>query len=157
MAHNPALGGRFRCGGCTGTAWWGLFAIAGASAVLGLVDLASGVTYQAVDATGTTLADIAAQSDAGARLSDFSVRTDGIHLIELGVLMGAVLLFAFRQGRPWAWWTMWTLPISVIAASVLDLRFGVAGPAISGTIVGLVAVAIMLITAPRFFKQQGHP
>lgn len=138
-------------------AWWGLFAIAGASAVLGLVDLASGVTYQAVDATGTTLAEIASQSDAGARLSDFSVRTDGIHLIELGVLMGAVLLFAFRQGRPWAWWTMWTLPISVIAASVLDLRFGVAGPAISGTIVGLVAVAIMLITAPRFFKQQVHP
>lgn len=110
-----------------------------------------------MDATGTTLAEIASQSDAGARLSDFSVRTDGIHLIELGVLVGAVLLFAFRQARPWAWWTMWTLPISVIAASVLDLRFGVAGPAISGTIVGLVAVAIMLITAPRFFKQQGHP
>jgi hypothetical protein len=66
------------------------------------------------------------------------------------VLLCAVLLFAYRLDRPWAWWAMWTLPAFVIANSLLMLAFGAWGPAITGTVVGLVAAVILLVGAPRF-------
>jgi hypothetical protein len=120
-------------------AWWGLLAIAALTAVRGLVDLATGVTWQAEDVTGSTSAEIAAQSSAGSKLIDFVVRTQGLCLIAIGVLLCAVLLFAYRLDRPWVWWAMWTLPVFVIANSLLMLAFGAWGPAITGTVVGLVA------------------
>ena len=137
-------------------AWWGLLAIAAIITVSGLVDLATGVTWQAVDVTGSTSAEIAAQSSAGFKLIDFVVRTEGLSLVALGVLLCAVLLFAYRQDRPWAWWAMWTMPVFVIANSLLMLAFGAWGPAITGTVVGLVAALILLAGARRFFARSGR-
>jgi hypothetical protein len=137
-------------------AWWGLLAIAAIIAVSGLVDLATGVTWQAVDVTGSTSAEIAAESSAGFKLIDFVVRTEGLYLVALGVLLCAVLLFAYRQDRPWAWWAMWTMPVFVIANSLLMLAFGAWGPAITGTVVGLVAALILLGGARRFFGRSGR-
>ena len=73
----------------------------------------------------------------------------------LGVLLSAVLLFAYRQDRPWAWWAMWTLPVFAIANSLLMRAFGAWGPAITATEVGLVAALILLVGAPRFFRRSG--
>jgi hypothetical protein len=137
-------------------AWWGLLAIAATGVLRGLIDLASGVTYQAEDLTGKTFAEITAESGAGSRLSDFTVRTDGLYLIGLGVLAGAVLLFGFRQDHRWAWWASWAFPVMAIAGSVLDLGFGVAGPGTSSAVVGGLGVAILLVSAPRFFRQHGR-
>lgn len=137
-------------------AWWGLLAIAATGVLRGLIDLAVGVTYQAYDLTGQTFADITAESGAGSRLSDFTVRTDGLYLIGLGVLAGAILLFGFRQDHRWAWWASWAFPVTAIAGSVLDLGFGVAGPATSGAIVGGLGAAILIVSAPRFFRQHGR-
>jgi O-antigen/teichoic acid export membrane protein len=134
-------------------AWWALLVFAASGAIMGLVDLAGGVTWQAEDATGKTIAQITAESISGSRLSDFSVRTDGLHLLALTLLGGAVLLFGFRQNRPWAWWTMWSLVVMTFAQSLLNLGFGATGPAVSGTVVGVLEAAIMLVSAPRFFKQ----
>ena len=134
-------------------AWWGLFAIAALASVRGLGDLATGVTWQAEEVTGSTSAEIAAQSSAGFKLIDFVVRTEGLYLVALGVLLCAVLLFAYRLDRPWAWWAMWTLPVFVIANSLLMLAFGAWGPAITGTVVGLAAALILLVGAPRFFER----
>jgi hypothetical protein len=136
--------------------WWALFAIAVISVASGLIDLATGVTWQASDLTGKTIAQIAAESMDGSQLSDFSVRTGGLYLTAFGVLLGAILLFGFRQDRQWAWWAMWTFPVMAISASVLDLAFGVTGPATTGGIVGILAAAILLISAPRFFEQPGR-
>lgn len=137
-------------------AWWGLLAIAALFAVRGLVDLVIGVSWQAVDVTGSTSAEIASHSSAGAQLIDFVVRTEGLYLIALGVLLCAVLLFAYRQDHPWAWWAMWTLPVFSIANSLLMLAFGAWDPAISGTVVGMVAAVLLLVGAPRFFGRQGR-
>ena len=139
-------------------AWWALFAMAVISVASGLIDLATGVTWQASDLTGKTIAQIAAESMDGSQLSDFSVRTGGLYQIAIGVLLGTILLFGFRQERKWAWWAMWTFPVMAITASLLDLAFGdsFAGPAITGGIVGILAAAILLISAPRFFKQPGR-
>ena len=137
-------------------AWWGLLAIAAIVAVSGLVDLATGVTWQAVDVTGSTSAEIAAQSSAGSELSDFVVRTHGLGLFALGVVLCALLLFAYRRDRPWAWWAMWTLPVFVIGNSLLMWAFGAWGPAITAAEVGLVAAVILLVGAPRFFGRSGR-
>jgi hypothetical protein len=134
-------------------AWWGLLAIAATGVLRGLIDLTSGVTYQAEDLTGKTFAQITAESGAGSRLSDFTVRTDGLYLIGLGVVAGAILLFGFRQDHRWAWWASWAFPVMAIAGSVLDLGFGVEGPGTSSAIVGGLGVAILLLSAPRFFRQ----
>lgn len=134
-------------------AWWGLLVIAAVSGVSGLVDLVIGVSWQAVDVTGRTSTEIAAQSSAGAELIDFLVRTGGLTFIVLGVLFCAVLLFAYRQDRTWAWLAMWTLPVFVIVNSLLMRGFGAWGPATTGTIVGVVAAALHLVGAPRFFGQ----
>ena len=136
--------------------WWGLLAIAASGMLRGLIDLASGVTYQAEDLTGKTIAQIAAESGAGSRLSDFTVRTDGLYLITMGALAGAILVFGFRRDHRWAWWAAWTFPVTAIATSLLDLGFGVAGPGTSSAIVGGLGAAILLVSAPRFFRQPGR-
>ena len=140
--------------------WWGLLAIAVASAWSGLIALAGGVTYQALDVTGKGIADIEAESSAGYQLSEFAIRTDGLHLMAMGVALGAVLVLAFRHDHPWAWWTMWILPLTVLAGSLLMFEYGAAGPATSGAIVGVLATAILAVTAPRFFpsvRRRGIP
>jgi hypothetical protein len=136
-------------------AWWGLLAMAAGLSAKGLVDLVSGVTYQAQDVTGTSIVEIGAESGAGLKLADYSVRIGGLYLMAAGVLASAVLLFAFRHERPWAWWLMWTLPALAIAESVLEYR-GVPGPAVTGAIVGALAVAILLVSAPRFVTSNGR-
>jgi hypothetical protein len=139
--------------------WWALLAIAVLTVVRGLVDLISGVTYQAEDMIGKTMAEIEAESVSGAQLSNFSVRTGGLYLIAYGVLLLVVLLFAFRRDQPWAWWAMWMLPGFAIAASLLDVAagpVGTSGPAVTGAIAGALAAAILLVSAPRFFREPGR-
>jgi hypothetical protein len=51
---------------------------------------------------------------------------------------------------------MWTMPVFVIANSLLMLAFGAWGPAITGTVVGLVAALILLGGARRFFGRSGR-
>jgi hypothetical protein len=55
-------------------AWWALLAMAALPAIRGLADLVAGVTWQAEDLTGKTIAQIAAESRAGSRLADLAVR-----------------------------------------------------------------------------------
>jgi hypothetical protein len=39
----------------------------------------------------------------------------------------------------------------------VNAAFGIVGPAISGAIVGVLAAAILLISAPRFFGGRQQP
>jgi hypothetical protein len=132
-----------------GHAWWGLLVIVAIVSISGLVDLMTGVTWQAPDVSGNTSAQIAAESAAGAEVLDFAVRVSGLSTVALGVLLGAVLLFAYRQGRTWAWWVMWTLPVWIIASTLLMRAYGAWGPATTGTLVGLLAAVLQFAGARR--------
>ena len=107
-----------------------------------------------------TLAEHEADSAQAYRLIDFGARSGGAHLVVIGLLMIAILLFPFRQGQRWAWWAMWTLPAWAASAFVLNLAYGVAPgqapppPMIPGPIFAVLAAAILLVSTPRLIGDQ---
>lgn len=141
-------------------AWWGLFATAVLLALFGAGDMISGVANDPavpLGVVGKTAAELEAESASAYRMYDLTLRGGGMTLVMVGTLMAAILLFAFRKGQRWAWWTMWLLPAWAFVASVGIALIGVAPgqeappPLISGVILGILATAIQLVSAPRFF------
>jgi hypothetical protein len=143
-------------------AWWLLLTMTVLVAVVGLFPLILGIQEDAsvpLGITGLTASELETMSAQGYRLLDFQARSSGIGLIVIGTLLSVVVLKAFRQNRPWAWWVMWILPIWAASVFILTVAFGVAPgqapptPMISGPIVAVLAAAGLLASAPRFI---GH-
>jgi hypothetical protein len=142
-------------------AWWGLVAVAVIVILFGVGDIVGGAAADPgipLGVVGMTPAQLQAESAVVYRMFDFSMRSGGTTLVVLGILMTAILLFAFRSGQRWAWWTMWALPAWAFSAPVHFLSAGVQPgqapppPLVSGVIVGVLAVAILLVSVPRFFS-----
>src|SRR6187551_3080101 len=97
----------------------------------------------------------ATQPDAY-RMFDFATRSQGLVLVMFGSLALAVTAFPYRAAQPWAWCTLWLLPIWAIAVPFLYLAFGTAPgqpaapPMISGPVVAVVSAAALLIDRRRF-------
>jgi hypothetical protein len=141
-------------------AWRGLFVIAVLIGLVGLWALVVGVAEDQsvpLGLTGRNLAELATESPDGYRFADFEVRAGGMGLVVIGAILAGVAAFAFRPGEKWAWWAMWALPIWAASTVVLILVIGVTPgqappwPMISGTIVGALSVALLLVCAPGFF------
>lgn len=141
-------------------AWWGLLAVAAMLAVFGITDMAAGATADVlipVSLTGLTPAELEAESAAAYRMFDFLSRVNGFSLVLIGLLAAAVLVFAFRRRRRWAWWTMWLLPAWAAGVPVFYLVAGLAPgqgpppPMISGPIVAVITAAILVVSARPFF------
>ena len=137
-------------------AWWGLLATAVLMSVFGLTDVMSGAAADPaipLGLTGMTLEELQAEGPTAYRLFDLYTRVNGISLTLIGLLFAAVLLFAFRQDRRWAWWTMWMLPIWE-RGPVFYLVVGVQPdeppppPMISGPILAVFCASILLVSAP---------
>ena len=141
-------------------AWWWFGFLAAVIAVVGVAELAGGapiVTLDSVEAlTGMTTDELAGESSEAYPLIEFGVRVEGLHLIWIGALMGAIVGNGLRQDRRWAWWTMWTFPIYTVSLLVLNLIVETApgqapaAQAFTGAIVGVVSAVILLVSAPRF-------
>jgi hypothetical protein len=139
-------------------AWWLLLTMTVLLAVIGLSPVILGIKEDAsvpLGITGMTASQLEASSPEGYRLLDFEVRSGGVALIVIGTLLSAVVLGPFRQGRPWAWWVMWVLPVWAASVFVLILAIGVAPgqapptPMISGPIFAVLSAALLLVSAPR--------
>jgi hypothetical protein len=144
-------------------AWWLLLAMTVLVAVIGVWPIIQGIKEDAsvpLGITGMTASELEAASPQGYRLLDLDARGGGISLIVIGTLLSAILLGAFRQNRPWAWWVMWVLPLWGASVFVLILAIGVApgqappAPMISGPIIAVLSAALLLVSAPRFFRHQ---
>lgn len=144
-------------------AWWGLLATASLIAVFGLTDVVSGSAADPAiprGLTGMTLEALEAEGSTAYRLFDIYTRVNGIGLVLIGLLFTAVLLFAFRQNERWAWWTMWLLPVWAASILVFYLVVGVQPdqppppPMVSGPILAVFCAAILLVSAPRFFRRE---
>jgi hypothetical protein len=138
--------------------WWVLMVAAVTSFLFGVVDLLGGAPDNARAVTGKTNAELAAQSPDAFRLAELGVRAGGIHLMVIGVVLAAILLFGFRQNLRWAWWTMWSAPIMAAALAVLHLTSVASGqtpavPVYSGSLFSVLTAAALLVSAPRFFRR----
>jgi hypothetical protein len=148
--------------GQQGNGWWLLMVMAVAFVGFGLGDILLGVKNDEgipLGVVGMTSSQLEAESPVVYRMWDLAMRSNGVIGIELGVLLGAVALFAYRRWQLWAWWTMWSLPVIGLLGFVTFGQAGVAPgqspppPMISGPIFAVLATAIQLFSAPRFFKK----
>jgi hypothetical protein len=148
-------------------AWWALAALSALLALFGIGDVIIGPPFDpgiALGLTGLTHAELQAESAAGYLLLDFYTRAAGAHLAVMGVALTAIVLVPYREGRSWAWWTLWLFPAWTVAVFGLNAAFGVAPgqapppPMISGPILGAIAVGALLVDRPRFFRAGlSHP
>ena len=108
--------------------------------------------------TGMTLEALQVEGPQSYRLFDFFTRVNGYSLFMVGAFGTAILLFAFRRNQRWAWWTMWVLPIWAVGVEVFYLVAGVESdqppppPMLSAPFLAVLAAAILLVSAPRFFR-----
>jgi hypothetical protein len=147
-------------------AWWGLVLVSVLIALFGVTDIASGAAADAAiptSLTGLTLAELEAESEAAFHAFDFMTRVNGLSLLLLGLFATAVLVFAYRHHRRWAWWTMWLLPAWAAAAALFYVIAGLAPgqppppPMISGPIIAVLASVIQLVAARPFFAAADAP
>jgi hypothetical protein len=145
-------------------AWWGLFATAVIIVVFGITDVFSGAAADPaipLGLTGMTLDELEAESPTVFMLYDTYTRVNGVGGVLIGLLFSSVLWFGFRRNQRWAWWTMWLLPIWALGILAFYLVIGVQPdqppppPMISGPIIGVLCAAILLVSAPRFFREGG--
>jgi hypothetical protein len=145
------------------SAWWGLVGLTVIIGLFGLTDISGGITADPgipAGITGKTPPELEAESASAYRLLDFVARVGGANLVVIGILMTTILLVPFRRGQRWAWWVMWTLPAWATAASLTIFIYGVAPgeapppPMISGIIFAILAAAILVVSAPRFFRSE---
>ena len=139
----------------SGNAWW-LFALIGlGSAVFGFVGLIGGTTYLAESVAGQTNEALQASAPDAYRLVEVVVRMAGLQYVAFGILMMAIAWAAFRHGRRWAWWAMWTFPLAGVAQAVIIVAStapgqAIDGAALTGSVVAIIGAAVLLWSAPAF-------
>lgn len=139
-------------------AWWALLMFAGISIIFGLGDFQAGAPDNAPAVTGMTNEQVAAQSSQAYLLVEDQIRAGGLQLVLIGVLLAAILLYGFRRNQRWAWWVLWSVPAFAVSAAILHLADTAPGqkppvPVFSGAIVTVLAAAVLLVSAPRFFRR----
>ena len=108
--------------------------------------------------TGRTLDELRAEGADAYRLFDFMTRANGGSLVLAGLGFSAVLVFAFRHGRRWAWWVLWLLPLWGVSVALGYLVAGIQPdqapppPLISGPIIAVLGAVILGVTARRSFR-----
>ncbi|HVQ23474.1 MAG TPA: hypothetical protein VMT36_09385 [Candidatus Saccharimonadia bacterium] len=140
-------------------AWRALLVLVVLIGLVGMWALLVGITEDPsvpLGLTGLTAAQIQTQGEGGYRLADYGVRVGGLCLVVIATLLSAIVVFAFREHRRWAWWAMWVLPIWGAATMLLILALGVAPgqapptPLISGLVVVVLSTALLAVSAPLF-------
>jgi hypothetical protein len=142
-------------------AWWGLMFFALTLVSFGVSDLIVGATADPgipLGLTGLTPAELEAEGASAYRMFDFMTRANGFSLLFAGLLMAAILIFAFRENQRWAWWAMWLFPTWAVGVLIFYLVAGTVPeeppppPMLSGPFLAAIAAAILLVSAPRFFR-----
>ncbi len=150
------MAGRFRR-----HAWKVLVGVSVVVALFGVSDLAGGARdlgggerVLMSGLTGRTWEDLRSGDPAAAHLVDWKFRSDGATLIALGLLGAAVSAFGLRRGERWAWLCLWVLPgwmvatIATVIVAIEHPEHGLPVPAISGSVLGLVAAGALLAVRP---------
>jgi hypothetical protein len=139
---------------------WTLLVLTVLFTLFGVGDLLIGPSFDpgiTLGVAGVSLEQLRTESEAGYRMLDFYTRMGGVHLIAMGLALTVLLLVPYREGRRWAWWTMWLFPGWIALSLALELSFGVAPgqapppPMVSGPILAALAAVALLGDRTRFF------
>lgn len=138
-------------------AWWALLAFAGFGMVVGLTDLQAGAPDNGLAVAGMTNDQLAQNSHVYALMQD-QIREGAIQLVIIGVLVVAILLYGFRRRQRWAWWALWAIPVFAVSETLLhliDTATGQRPPSevFTGAIGTVIITAVLLVTAPAFFRR----
>ena len=140
-------------------AWWLLIIFAGAITIFGAQDIVFGAAADraiALGLTGRTHEELLAESADTYRMYDFTARTQAVTLVAAGMLLLGILLVPYRAGESWAWRLMWVLPAYALSVPAMYLIYGLVPgappppPLVSGSIVGVLSVAVLLTDHRRF-------
>ncbi len=124
----------------------------------GASDLQAGEAVLMQSVTGTSWNALKAASPGAANLIDMHWRQGGASLFTIAVLMIVICLRGYRRGERWAWLALWMLPIWTaltdisIWMAVRDWSIGTPVPIISGSIVIVIAVVMLGLSAGVFFR-----
>lgn len=141
-------------------AWQLLLALTVLIALIGINPVVNGINEDAtvpLGIAGMTAAELQADNAQSFRLIDLQARFGGVDLIVIGSLLSAIVVGGFRRHMRWAWWSMWLLPLWGTSVFGLILATGIApgepppNPFFSGPVVAVLASALLLVSAPRFF------
>ncbi len=78
-------------------------------------------------------------------------RLSGVALLGLASLGGALALWRFRRGDPWAWYALWVFPLVLGGIALVMLSHGAAGLGIYYGLLGLVALLALVLPYRAFF------
>jgi hypothetical protein len=145
--------------------WKVLFALSlvigifGVSDMLGgASDLQNGETILMHSLTGTSWNQLQATGPNAANLIDAKFRTEGASLTTIALPSIAISVIGFRQGRRWAWYVLWAMPVW-LALTVLFIRgaveqsdYGTPVPIISGSILFVSWVTLLALSYRKFFR-----
>jgi hypothetical protein len=148
-----------------GRAAWAFFvAMAVLFLLFGLGDIVQGgsnfITGEAVlfhAFSGTTWAELKRADPGAARLIDYLVRIGGMGLVVTSLFTLAIAATALRRGERWAWLAMWVWPafFATYIALVYSLErvpgSGTPVPVISGSVIGVLSVAVLVLSYRRYF------
>jgi hypothetical protein len=128
-------------------------------ALFGVSDVVIGISADpgiTVPITGLTPDELRAVGPEGYRLADFMVRTQGVTLAAIGLLLAVVLVWPYRGGQRWAWRAAFILPAWAASGPIMYLAFGLAPdvplapPMISGPIIAVLSAAVLVVDRRRF-------
>lgn len=142
-------------------AWWVLVAISVLIGLFGVTDVLIGASADPgipQGLTGKTPAELEAESASAYRMFDFTVRSQGLLLVTVSLVLTAILVVPYRAGERWAWNVAWVLPAWAVVAAALFVVVGLAAgqspppPLVSGPIITFVSVMVLLWDRRRFAR-----
>lgn len=140
---------------------WVLFLVIGLLEIqFGIGDMIAGVENDPailISATGRTPAELKAQDPLIYTAMDHQQKLIGYSLLMTGLLISAISLTAFRRGARWAWFTFWSIPVSLalIVVSQHNIRQpdeSLAPPFYSGSLFAVLTIVWLALSYRKYFS-----
>ena len=140
---------------------WVLFLVLGVLEILfGVGDMIAGIENDPailISATGRTPSELKDQDALIYAAMDHQQKLIGYNLLMTGLLVSVISLTAFRRGARWAWFTFWSIPVSIafIAVSQYIIRQpgeALAPPFYSGLLFAVLTTLWLALSYRKYFS-----
>jgi len=140
---------------------WVVFLVLGVLEILfGVGDMIAGIENDPailISVTGRTPAELKAQDPLIYTAMDHQQKLIGYNLLMTGLLVSVISLTAFRRGARWAWFTFWSIPVSMafIAISQYIIRQpgeSLAPPFYSGLLFAALTIVWLALSYRKYLS-----